>query len=60
MVRFSSPRLTHEDSILHYKAVKVTINAPGFAEVILDVVVRHHCLPGSVVTNSGSLSLPET
>ena len=25
--------------IVHYKLVKVTINAPGLAEVILDVVV---------------------
>ena len=58
MVRFSSPRSTHEDSILHYKAVKVTINAPDFAEVILDVVVSRHDFPGSVVTNRGSLSSP--
>ena len=36
------------------------IDALGFAEVILDVVVRHHGLPGSVVTDSGSFSLPET
>ena len=29
-----------------YKLVKVTIDAPDFAEVILDVVVCHHSLPG--------------
>ena len=50
MVRFSSPRSTHKDSILHYKAVKVTINTPDFAEVIFD-----HGFLDSVVTNSGSL-----
>ena len=52
MVCFSSPRLTHKDSILHYT---FTINAPNFAEVILNVVVCHHGLPGSVVTNSSAL-----
>ena len=41
--------------IVHYKPVKVTINAPGLAEVIIDVVVRHHGLPDSIVTNRGSL-----
>ena len=60
MVRFSSPRSTHKDSILHYKAVKIMIDAPGFAEVILDVVVRHHSLLGPVVTNSSTLYPLET
>ena len=40
--------------MVHYKPVKVTINAPGLAEVIIDVVVRHHGLPDSIVTNRGS------
>ena len=39
MVCFSSLRLTREDSILHHKAVKVTINALDFAEVIINVIV---------------------
>ena len=30
--------------MVHYKPVKVTINALGLAEVIIDVVVRHHGL----------------
>ena len=38
-----------------YKLVKVTINAPGLAEVIIDVVVWHHGLLNSIMTNRGSL-----
>ena len=41
--------------MVHYEPVKVTINAPGLAEVIIDVVVRHHGLPDSIVTNWRSL-----
>ena len=37
--------------IVHYKPVKVTINAPGLAEVILDMVVWHHGLSDSIVTD---------
>lgn len=33
----------------------VTINAPGLAEVILDVVVRHHGLPNSIVSDRGAV-----
>ena len=40
--------------MVHYKPVKVTIDAPGLAEVIIDVVVRHHGLPDSIVTDRGS------
>ena len=38
-----------------YKPVKITINAPGLAKVIIDVAVCHHSLPDSIVTNRGSL-----
>ena len=41
--------------MVYYKLVKVTINAPGLAEVIIDMVVRHHSLPDSIVTNQESL-----
>ena len=41
--------------IVHYEPVKVTINVPRLAKVILDVVVRHHGLPDSIVTNRSSL-----
>ncbi len=39
--------------MVHYEPVKVTIDAPGLAEVILDVVVRHHDLPDSIVSDRG-------
>ena len=41
--------------MVHYKPVKVTLDAPGLAEVILDVIVRHHGLPDSIVTDRGLL-----
>ena len=41
--------------MVHYKLIKVTINAPGLAEVIIDVVVRHHGLADSIITDWGSL-----
>ena len=41
--------------MVHYEPVKVTIDAPGLAKVIINVVVRHHGLPDSIVTNRGSL-----
>ena len=37
--------------MVHYEPVKVTIDAPGFAEVIIDVVMRHHGLSDSIVTD---------
>ena len=36
---------------VHYKPIKVTIDALGLAEVIIDMVVRHHNLPDSIVTD---------
>ena len=41
--------------MVHYEPVKVTIDAPGLAEVIIDVVVRHHGLPDSIVSDWGSV-----
>ena len=41
--------------MVHYEPVKVTIDVPGLAEVIIDVVVRHHGLPNSIVTDRRSL-----
>ena len=42
--------------MIYYEPVKVTINAPGLAEVIINIVVRHHSLPDSIVTDRGSIS----
>ena len=41
--------------MVHYEPVKITIDAPGLAEVIIDVVVWHHGLPDSIVTDRGAL-----
>ena len=41
--------------MVHYKPVKITINALGLAEVIIDVTVRHHGLLNSIITDWGSL-----
>ncbi len=41
--------------IEYYELVKVTINAPSLAEVIIDVVVRYHRVPDSIVTDRGLL-----
>ena len=40
--------------MVHYKPVKVTIDAPGLAKIIIDVVVWYHGLPDSIVTNRSS------
>ena len=37
--------------MVYYKPVKVTIDTLSLAEVIIDMVVRHHGLPDSIVTN---------
>ena len=41
--------------MVHYKPVKVTIDASGLAKVILNVVFRYHGLPNSIMSNRGSL-----
>ena len=40
--------------MVYYEPVKVTIDIPGLAKVIVDVEVRHHGLPNSIVTDRGS------
>ena len=41
--------------MVHYEPVKVTINAPGLAEVIINMVVRHYGLVDLIVTDRGLL-----
>ena len=41
--------------MVHYKPVKITINAPDLAEVIINMLVCHHGLPDSILTDKGSL-----
>ncbi len=42
--------------MVYYELVKVTIDALGLAEVILDIIVRHHGLPDSIVSNWAQFS----
>ncbi len=39
--------------MVHYELVKVTINAPTLAEVIIEAIVQHHGLPDSIVSDQG-------
>ena len=39
--------------MVHYELVKVTIDAPGLAKVIINVVVRHHGFSDSIVSDRG-------
>ncbi len=41
--------------MVHYEPVKITINAPGLAKIILDIVVRHNDLPNLIVNDQGSV-----
>ena len=46
--------------IVYYKPFKVTIDAPGLAKVIIDVIVRHHGFPDSIVTDRGLLFISKS
>ena len=52
MILIIVDRLT---KMIHYKLVKITIDALGLAEVIIDIVVRHHGLTDSIITDWSSL-----
>ena len=41
--------------MVYYIPVKVTINAPSLAKVIINVVVHHHGVPESIVTDQSLL-----
>ena len=41
--------------MVHYKPVKVNINAPGLAEVIIDVVIWHYGLLDSIISDWGAI-----
>ena len=41
--------------MVYYELVKVTIDAPGLAEVIIDVVVQHYGLPDSIISDRGAI-----
>ena len=37
--------------MVHYEPFKITLDASGLAKVIINMVVRHHGLLDSIVTN---------
>ena len=37
--------------IVHYELVNVIIDTPGLIEVIINMVIKHHNLPDSIVSN---------
>ena len=39
--------------MVHYKLVKFTIHTPDLAKVIINVIVRHHCLLDSIFCDRG-------
>ena len=41
--------------MVYYELHKITMNTPNLAEIMIDVVVCHHGLPDSIVTDRGSL-----
>ncbi len=41
--------------MVHYKPVKITIDTPGLAEVIINVVLHYHKVPELIVIDQGSL-----
>ena len=41
--------------MVYYKLVKVTINTPSLAEIIIIVDVRYHGFLDLIITNSGLL-----
>ena len=41
--------------MVYYEPVKVTIDAPGLAEVIIDVVGRHHGLLDFIISDRGAI-----
>ena len=41
--------------MVHYKPIKITINAFGLAKVIIDVIICQHSLLDLIITNKGFL-----
>ena len=41
--------------MVHYKPVKITIDAPGLAGILINMVVWYHGLSNLIATNRGSL-----
>ncbi len=41
--------------IVYFELVKVTIDTPGLAKVVLNIVVQYHGLPDSIMSDWGSV-----
>lgn len=41
--------------MLYYKLVKITMDTPGLAEVVINVIVYHHKVSKSIVTDQSPL-----
>lgn len=41
--------------MIYYKPVKVTIDAPDFTKIIINVVIRYHSLSDFIITDLGLL-----
>ena len=48
-------KVNHLTKMVYYEPVKVIIDVPGLAEIIIDVVVRHYGLPNSIMSNWGAI-----
>ena len=43
------------NKIVDYKLVKVNIDAPGLVDVIIDMVVQHHSLLNSIISDKEAI-----
>ena len=41
--------------MVHYELVRVIINAPGVAEVIINIVIRYYGLPNFIINDCGKI-----
>ena len=48
-------RIDRFTKMVHYEPVKVTINIPGLMEVIINMVVHHHGLLDSIISDQKAI-----
>ena len=41
--------------MIHYEPVQIPIDIPGLAKVFIDLVIRYHGLPNSIVSDRNSV-----
>ncbi len=47
--------IDHLTKIVYYKLIQITIDIPGLAEVIINVIICHHQVSESIITDCSSL-----